>query len=228
MATTTQQATSTLNNNTAPATQAATTPTPLTTKNPIVNTNSSIQNYLGYESANSTQQLNALTQSSAAGYQNVGQQGQQQYAQGQANVNAAQSGQLTSTQQQQLNVTNAQISQAQAAQTANIQATFAANGITDPAAMTAALSISNASYQQQKTTAYTNILQQGQQLGLQQEQLGLSSEESSAQGFQGLGSLMENRYSTDANINQANQSSTANLIGGLLGSAASIGGALLS
>jgi alpha-glucosidase (family GH31 glycosyl hydrolase) len=210
-----------------PQATAAQTNQPLSASNPVINSNNPLSSYMGWGKSSPIKSSTALQQATSNAYQNIGNQGQTAYNTGQQMINSAASGQLTPATQQQLNVTTAQITQAQQSATAGIQASYAARGITDPSASADAVAISNSYYEQQKTSAYTSLIQQQETLGLQETQVGTSQQEAGAAGLGTEQQTVNQLYATQSAVSQANEGSFMDLIGGILGGAADIGGAVI-
>ena len=196
-------------------------------QNAIYNPATPIGNFLTGQAGPTTAYW-ATAQAAGNEYQQIGQQGQEMYNTGQAALTAAQAGQLTPAYQQQLDVQTAQITQAQQTATASIQSSFAAKGITDPGVLADATAIANSYYEQQKTTAYTGLIQQQQSTAMQQLGLGVQQQSAGAGGEANLNSTMLSDISGIRQQDSANSASVGNLIGGLIGSAASLAGDLYS
>jgi hypothetical protein len=160
-------------------------------------------------------------------FQNIGTQGQSLMTQGQGLLDSSLSGNLTGPQQEQLNTQLTTINQNKQTAIAQIQSSFSSRGISDPAIQSDAIDIANSVYSQQAMSAYNTIIQQGEQLGMSEMGMGEQMEGAGAAGEAGI---MQTMLSDIGGTRQQTSSSSASfmdLVGGLLGGAADIGGAYI-
>ena len=169
----------------------------------------------------------ATAQQTGNQYQNISNEGQAAYNQGYGLLDASMTGNLTGPQQMQLNTQLASIAQSKQSAIAQIQSSFAARGISDPNVQADAIAIASSVYSQQAQSAYTTVVQQGEQTGLSLMGIGQQQQESGAGGMAGLNQTMLSDISGTRQQTSESSGSFMDLVGGLVGAGAKIGGVVL-